>query len=95
MHNWPDKVCEEILARVKEAMKPGYSKLLLYELVIPELGAFWEDTGLDMIVMAFCGSEERTAEAWKNLIETRAGLRIEKIWGPGKGQESLIECVLD
>lgn len=94
MHNWPTKVCEEILLRVKEAMRPGYSKLLLFEIVIPDVGAYWEDTGLDMIVMAVCASEQRTVEAWHDLIENRVGLKIEKIWGPGRGQESLIECTL-
>ncbi|PHH81830.1 hypothetical protein CDD82_7764 [Ophiocordyceps australis] len=94
MHNWPDVVCEKMLARVKQAMKPGYSKLLLYELVIAEVGAHWEDTALDMVVMTYCASQERTAKAWHNLIEKRAGLKIVRIWNGGKGMESLIECEL-
>ncbi|KAK1457234.1 hypothetical protein CCUS01_01701 [Colletotrichum cuscutae] len=38
MHDWPDDVCKKILASLAEAMKPGYSKLLIFEVVIPPLG---------------------------------------------------------
>ncbi|KAJ5488051.1 O-methyltransferase family 2 [Penicillium expansum] len=44
-HNWSDDVCEIILARVKEAMKPGYSRLLINENVVPNTGVHWETTG--------------------------------------------------
>ncbi|KAG8411158.1 hypothetical protein J3459_016603 [Metarhizium acridum] len=69
MHNWPDTICEGILARIKEAMKPGDSMLLLYELIIRQVGAYCEATGLHMMAMALCGPEERTTKAWHDLIE--------------------------
>ncbi|OQE46563.1 hypothetical protein PENCOP_c001G01452 [Penicillium coprophilum] len=78
LHNWPDDVCESILARVKEAMKPGYSRLLINENVVPHIGAHWETTGLDMLMLTLFSSEERTSTAWYDLIERRAGLRIAK-----------------
>ncbi|CAI7608725.1 unnamed protein product [Penicillium glandicola] len=94
LHNWPDDVCESILARVKEAMKPGYSRLLINENVMPHIGAHWETTGLDMIMLALFSSEERTSPAWYDLIEKRVGLKIVQIWSAGEGVESVIECEL-
>ncbi|KAJ5385475.1 Winged helix-turn-helix transcription repressor DNA-binding [Penicillium concentricum] len=93
LHNWSDDVCEIVLKRVKEAMKPGYSRLLINENVVPDIGAHWETTGLDMMMLTLFSGEERTSTAWYDLIERRAGLRIVKIWGAGKGVESVIECV--
>ncbi|GAT29890.1 O-methyltransferase [Aspergillus luchuensis] len=92
LHNWSDDVCESLLKRVKEAMKPGYSRLLINEFVVPEMGAHWEITGLDMMMLALFSSEQRTRVAWYDLIERRAGLRIVQIWSAGAGVESVIEC---
>ncbi|WYZ42097.1 hypothetical protein EsH8_V_000992 [Colletotrichum jinshuiense] len=93
LHDWTDEVCSNILARVTAAMKPGYSKLLLNENVIPPTGADWQTTALDMVMMTIFASRERTEEQWRNLLEP-AGLRIFKIWSRGEGVESLIECEL-
>ncbi|KAJ5782046.1 O-methyltransferase family 2 [Penicillium paradoxum] len=94
LHNWPDDVCESILQQVKKAMKPGYSRLLINEIVVPSVDAHWETTGLDMMMLTLFSSEERTSPAWYDLIERRVGLKIVKIWSAGKGVESLIECGL-
>ncbi|PHH76530.1 hypothetical protein CDD82_3954 [Ophiocordyceps australis] len=94
LHNWPDKVCDDILAQVKTAMKPGYSRLLINEYVIPETGAYWEATALDMVMLTLMSAHERTRAAWYNLLETRAGLCIVKIWSGEKSSQSLIECEL-
>ncbi|RAH61686.1 O-methyltransferase [Aspergillus piperis CBS 112811] len=92
LHNWCDDICETLLKRVKEAMKPGYSRLLINEFVVPETGSHWEITGLDMMMLALFSSEQRTRAAWYDLIERRAGLRIVQIWSAGAGVESVIEC---
>jgi hypothetical protein len=94
LHDWPDDVCKSILAQVKAAMKPGYSRLLIHEHVIPETGAYWEATALDMVMLTLLSAQERTRAAWYNLIEKEAGLNINKIWSGGKGSQSLIECEL-
>ncbi|PKX94845.1 S-adenosyl-L-methionine-dependent methyltransferase [Aspergillus novofumigatus IBT 16806] len=94
LHDWPDDVCKSILAQVKAAMKPGYSRLLIHEHVIPETGAYWEATALDMVMLTLLSAQERTRAAWYNLIEMGAGLNVNKIWSGGKGSQSLIECEL-
>ncbi|CAG9949240.1 unnamed protein product [Clonostachys rosea f. rosea IK726] len=94
LHDWPDSVCESILSRVKAAMKPGYSKLLINENVIPSTGAWWESSALDMTMLMLFSAKERTEADWYDLIERAAGLKIVKIWSGGRGVESLIEVEL-
>ncbi|GLB03880.1 hypothetical protein AtubIFM57258_009127 [Aspergillus tubingensis] len=92
LHDWPDDVCGQILSNLIPAMKPGYSKLLINEYVVPSLDAHFETTSLDMIMMSIA-SGERTEKHWTTLIES-AGLKVVKIWTVEKGVESLIECEL-
>ncbi|KAM0430033.1 hypothetical protein ACHAPT_006039 [Fusarium lateritium] len=94
LHDWPDEICKSILARISAAMKPGYSRLLINENVIPSKGAYWETTALDVSMMTVCCSMERTEANWYSLVEGVAGLKIVKIWAGGNGVESLIECEL-
>jgi hypothetical protein len=93
LHDWPDDKGRVILERVKDAMKPGYSKLLINENVIPHSNAYWETTALDVIMLLNFSAKERTEEDWHSLIES-VGLKLVKIWTGGKGGESLIECEL-
>ncbi|KAJ5172351.1 hypothetical protein N7492_004944 [Penicillium capsulatum] len=92
LHDWPDHICHKILLNLVDAMKPGYSRLLINENLIPDRGAYWETTSLDLIMMEI-GSGERTERQWRTLLGN-VGLRIVKIWGVQRGVESLIECEL-
>ncbi|KAJ5499348.1 Winged helix-turn-helix transcription repressor DNA-binding [Penicillium expansum] len=92
LHDWPDELCRKILANTVAAMRPGYSKVLVNENVIPDTEAYWETTSLDLIMMEI-GSGERTERQWHALLES-AGLKIVKIWTAQRGVESLIECEL-
>ncbi len=92
LHDWPNDMSKSIVDKVREAMKPGYSRLLINENVIPNTDAWWEATGLDILMMiGFCASE-RTESDWRHLLEDMCGLKIIKIWSGGRGVESLIEC---
>lgn len=92
LHDWPDDVCNVILGHLKDAMKPGYSKLLINENVLPKRNAHWESSALDMVMLTLFNSKERTHADWYYLLEELAGLKIVKIWDGGKGVESVIEC---
>ncbi|KAI7371858.1 hypothetical protein KC328_g17453, partial [Hortaea werneckii] len=101
LHDWPNPLASAILARIAQAMKPGYSKLLINENCIPDQGAHWEATALDMMMLGLVASKERTEHEWRALIEgTVRGdgfrLKVLGIWGGGEeeGVESLIECEL-
>ncbi|CAI4213560.1 unnamed protein product [Parascedosporium putredinis] len=94
LHDWPDEIDVQILARIKEAMKPGYSRLLINENVIPPRHAQWEATALDIMMLTLLSSRERTEGDWRLLLEEMAGLRISGIYTAANGVESIIECEL-
>ncbi|KAK6857213.1 O-methyltransferase- family 2 [Apiospora arundinis] len=94
LHDWPDERAEVIVNQIKAAMRPGYSKLLINENVIPRTDAYWETSALDLVMLSLLSAQERTERDWRDLLEGRCGLRIVKIWTGGRGVESLIECEL-
>lgn len=93
LHDWPDNICREILLNLVPALKKGYSKILINENVIPPKGAHWISTGLDMFMMSFSSSRERTEKEWRDLV-TSVGLKVVKIWNYDEGHPSLIEVEL-
>lgn len=74
-------------------MHLGYSKLVINEYVVPDVGATWSITSLDWLVMALGAVQERTEKQWRTLLE-RAGLTVVGIWTYDQGTESLIEAEL-
>lgn len=96
LHDWPDDVCIKILSRLADGMKPGYSKLLIFECVIPRTGAYWEATAGDILMMTQLSALERTEDHWRQLIEgSGLKLKITKFWSSGQSDiENLIECEL-
>ncbi|KAJ5500268.1 hypothetical protein LT330_002256 [Penicillium expansum] len=93
VHDWSDDNARKMLKAIAEAMKPGFSKLLINDQVITDTGAYWETTSMDIIMMADFATTERTEAEWHQLVES-AGLKITKIWNIHKGVESVIECEL-
>ena len=73
-------------------MKPGYSKIILNELVLPDKGMSLTAAQLDITMMAALAATERTERQWRELIDP-VGLRIEKIWTKVVEEESIIELV--
>ncbi|KAK8143173.1 hypothetical protein G3M48_007616 [Beauveria asiatica] len=94
LNNFANATCERILGRIREAMRPGYSKLIINEFVMPTSDAFWETSALDMVMLTLFSGQERTMVAWRHLLEERAGLSIVKVWSGGKGVQDIIECEL-
>ncbi|KAL8741706.1 MAG: hypothetical protein Q9190_005720 [Brigantiaea leucoxantha] len=94
LHNWRDEPTRQILVRIREAMKPEYSRLLIHEMVIPALGSGSNDgaTGgghrrnvwaavSDINQMGACASFERTEAEWAELLG-EVGLEFKKVWYP-------------
>ena len=74
-------------------MRPGYSKILLNEIIVPEVGASDFITACDLVMMGLGGGMERTKSHWARLLEA-AGLRMEQVWTLNEDTESVIEAVL-
>lgn len=75
-------------------MTPGYSKLFLHEMIVPEMGASTFHAQLDMTMMAFNGGMESTAEQWTTLL-TSAGFGAVKMWEPvDEGADGIVEAMV-
>ncbi|OJD27342.1 hypothetical protein ACJ73_01256 [Blastomyces percursus] len=93
LHDWSDSYCLKILENVAAAMTPGYSKLLIHEMVVLEQGASQFQAQLDMTMMAFNSGMERTAKQWRELLE-KAGLAMFKFWEPiDEGGDGIVEAM--
>ncbi|CAO1603070.1 MAG: hypothetical protein LQ349_002951 [Xanthoria aureola] len=92
LHDWSDETSVKILKQVVAAMKPGYSKILINDIVIPATGTSYIQAGLDCLVLQ-ASANERTEAMWTKVIED-AGLKLVKIWPDGRKYESVIEAQL-
>lgn len=72
----------------------GYSKLLINENVVPDVGATWSITSMDWLMMALGAVRERTEKQWRDMLG-QAGLKVTGIWTYEQGSESLIEAEVE
>jgi hypothetical protein len=94
LHDWPDEQCKLILEKLKPALLAGHSRILLNEIIIPEIGAGWFETSVDMIMMCAHSAQERREKDWKHLIDSVGGLKISNMWDVDGAVEKIIEIVL-
>ena len=90
MHDWRDDECRKILSHIVDAMD-GDSRLLIDDYVMPATNADMRTIHMDICMMMYVRSEERTERRWRNLL-TSAGLEVVKIWTPPTAFESIIEA---
>jgi hypothetical protein len=94
LHDWSNYKSIEILKNVVEAMKPGYSKLYIHEMIVPETQVPPYIAMLDMTMMCFNAGLERTARQWKELL-AEVGLEVVKVWPPPEeGAGGVVEAIL-
>jgi demethylsterigmatocystin 6-O-methyltransferase len=89
LHDWPNDKCKEILQNTASAMTPD-SVLLIDDMVLPEVGAPWRATQLDMAMITCLAATERTESQWRDLFE-ESGMKIVKIV---QYSEECQECVI-
>ncbi|KAH8196338.1 hypothetical protein TruAng_009481 [Truncatella angustata] len=92
-HDWPDADCVRISENIKAAMENSYSKLIIYEVVLPARGATSLMTTLDLQLMNCTSGLERMEAHWKDLL-ARAGFKIIGISSHPRAVESVIEAEL-
>ena len=93
LHDWSDADCIKILEQLKPAMKKGYSRLLVNELVVPDEAATWQVTAMDQLMLVLGAMKERTETQWKNILK-EAGFKVTGIGSPVIQTEKLIEAEL-
>jgi hypothetical protein len=94
LHDWPDIHCRKALTNIASAMG-STSRLLLNECVLAETGTPLFPAQLDISMMMFGGSMERTRKQWESLLG-EVGLKIVKVHTAEEaspGLESLIEVI--
>lgn len=94
LHNWPQEKCVVILSQLAKVMKPGYSKLFIHELIVPQRRAGTWMVTQDFNMMTLCGTRERTEAQWRELLE-KAGLKVSSVYYPDDGvSEGIVEAEL-
>jgi hypothetical protein len=89
-YDWPDKECVAILKNIAEAMTAGYSKLIIFEWVLPVKEVPLYPALLDINMMAVLNGMERTEAQWEAILN-HAGLKVAKFWKTDHESEGLIE----
>lgn len=93
IHDWSDEPARKILAHLKDAMTPGYSKLLVHDHVLPEYKPHPQATAYDLTMMVKVSAFERTESMWKDLLNS-VGFKVIKIWDSPLATQSVIEAEL-
>lgn len=92
IHDYPDERAVAILKNTIAALGPD-SVILIDDMVVPNSGAHWQATQIDMIMMTSLAAKERTRDQWDTLV-AKAGLKINKIYTyTASLQDSIIEVV--
>lgn len=92
LHDYSDETCRQILRQIKPAMTVR-SKILVNEVVLPDQGAHWLTTAVDMGVMTCLAARERTEQEYRDLFAS-VGLETTGVWKHPEGYDSVIEVTL-
>ncbi|KAJ5659479.1 hypothetical protein N7507_005930 [Penicillium longicatenatum] len=91
LHDWPDEKAKQLLGNTRDAMVKGYSKLFIYDIVLPPKGASISQTTMDVQMLALLSAAERTEATWKKLL-AESGFKICKFWPDPQQYEMIIEA---
>ncbi|RKK72381.1 hypothetical protein BFJ69_g10187 [Fusarium oxysporum] len=91
LRDWPGAECAIILSHLRDAMAKDYSRLLINETILRDVGAPWQLTSLDWTMMGMLVNRERAESQWRQILND-AGLKIIGIYY--KGIKSVIEATL-
>lgn len=76
IHDWSDQDAVTILTAVRASASPT-STLLLFEFVVPEDGAEFDATDVDVFMLALVGGRERTLVEYADLLG-QAGWQVRR-----------------
>lgn len=84
-----------MLRHVARAMKPGHSRVILNEIIIPAVACPSFFAAADITMMACLAGMQRSKAHWTALVES-AGLTVTNIWtSPDDGDfEGIVEATL-
>lgn len=91
LHDWPHDKAKQLLKNTNAAMIKGYSKLFIYDIVLPPSGASISQATMDVNMMSLLSVSERTQDAWEKLL-TDAGFKVVNFWPDPQEYEMIIEA---
>ena len=65
LHNWADGVCFQILSNLKDALIPGYSKLIVANMIMADEDVPLRQSGLDIAMMFLHSGSQRSEDEWR------------------------------
>ena len=77
IHDWSEAEAVALLAKVRQAMKPG-ARLVLLEELIPETSELVPGKWIDLLMLAITGGRERTEREYSELLSS-AGFESEEV----------------
>jgi hypothetical protein len=82
LHDWPDEQARQILENLALATDREKSRVLITEIIVPEVGAGMFPAWMDLSMMTI-GGVERTEKDFARLLDA-SGLKLVKVWrAPG------------
>jgi len=90
LHNWASPVCRVILANLREAMIPGYSKLIVANTIIAGDNVPLRQSGLDIAMLFLHSGSQRSEIEWRELLEG-AGFKVIRVWYPPGDGDGIVE----
>ena len=73
-------------------MTPGFSKLIINDVILPDSGCHWQHATYDIIMMSSFAGCLRSENDYKQLLG-ECGLEIEKFWYPPGVGDGVVEAV--
>lgn len=93
LHDWSDEPASKILQALRSALKPGYSKLLIHDHVVPDTSAHPHATSYDLNMMVLVAGQERTETEWRNLLKA-TGYKVVQVWRSPLAAQAIVEAEL-
>ena len=78
LHDYPDNKCVKLLQQISKAMDEN-SVILIDEMILPDQGVNWHQAQLDIAMMAFLSSMERSRSQWESFLNS-ADLKLAKFF---------------
>lgn len=91
LHNWASPVCLGILKHLRDAMTPGYSKLLIGNVILPDENVPLRQSGLDIAMLVMHSGSQRSELEWRSLLQ-EGGFDVKKVWKPDGDGDGIVQA---
>ena len=78
IHNWNNEGSKIILSQISKVMAPD-SVVVVDDVILPQAGATWKQSSMDLAMMTMLAAMERTKEQFSRLFRD-SGLHLRNVW---------------